>query len=929
MVTAHAAGLTIDEASASVATLSQVSGNHGIRRISNEFDNLARSMLDVTAVEKRVKGQLGKGFAFDEGKFAAASFIEKLQYLAQVSGGLKDQYNQAQLSQIVATAATMDDAHAQEYLALKLAKGNASFLHMVGGAAAFIPALILLSGHSATYNDILSHMKDRTDIVTAAFDNMRNTVGQQWKMLETRLQNIAIVIGLTLLPYLKTFLMALSEGANHVMAFVQSAGGIDMIASAVRGLALIIAVMLIPAMIGLVTAMAPIVLTTAAFVVAAILVGKAIDAVSAQFGGWGTILKQVQPLLDVLKQGWAEIQAVFKSQDFQSAFHDLQVGLIQLKPIAEILAMVIGVTLVVAFKLFIAMLHGGIQFLAPFLYVINAVMLAVGAFGQLLIDVFTGKGDKIRADLAQLWGAIQLIFLNALDAITSFFDGFFSSILGSLGTSGDKVKAGFAAIWRHITEAVESALHHVGDFFGAIGTKIVATALAAWNAVSTFLQGIGHAVAAAAGSVAAGFRAVVDAIGDALTDAWHATTAAIVGAALAVWHAIEAAIHTAIFAIVGVVLGLMHAIVDAWNWLYNHNYYVHAIVDAVVVSIRTMVADIQIVFHALIALVTNGWHSVQSTTTSTLSLITRMILTAWHSIHAVTTSVWSFISGAISVTWHAITAQVTQAVAFLTLLLTAAWIGIQATAQTAWALVQQYIVTPIEAVLTLVTQTGTKIGTSLQTAWSTVKSDAANAWANFVSLITGIVVNITNAVKLNIIDPITNAIGGLVRLATTWGSNLIGNFIAGITSKIQAVKDAVGQVAGAVGNFLGFHSPSKEGPGQSAHLWSPNLMNMLSAGIIAGTPQLHAAALRAATALSAGLSGQASIGVGVAGGSSSSIALGSSGGAGGVTIHASFPNATSKDEIKAAFADMMTTHDRATWRKTRTAGYGSGQTSRS
>ncbi len=32
MVTAHAAGLTIDEASASVATLSQVSGQHGIRR---------------------------------------------------------------------------------------------------------------------------------------------------------------------------------------------------------------------------------------------------------------------------------------------------------------------------------------------------------------------------------------------------------------------------------------------------------------------------------------------------------------------------------------------------------------------------------------------------------------------------------------------------------------------------------------------------------------------------------------------------------------------------------------------------------------------------------------------------------------------------------------------------------------------------------
>gem|GEM_PF-4349300 len=811
-------------------------------------------MLDVTAVEKRVKGQLGKGFAFDEGKFAAASFIEKLQYLAQVSGGLKDQYNQAQLSQIVATAATMDDAHAQEYLALKLAKGNASFLHMVGGAAAFIPALILLSGHSATYNDILSHMKDRTDIVTAAFDNMRNTVGQQWKMLETRLQNIAIVIGLTLLPYLKTFLMALSEGANHVMAFVQSAGGFDMIASAVRGLAAIVTVMLIPAVVALVVAQAPIVVAWLLMIAASILVGKALDALGAHFGGIQGFMRDTGPLALALKAALLTV-AVVMAVEVVAALYSVAVA-----------------SWTAAAGLF------AVEW--PFILLIAIIALVVFAVLELVTH------------WKQVTTFLHTVFIVAL-------------------------------------HEVEAALRHVGDFFGAIGRAIALTMLVAWTMVITFLHGIGHAVAAAAGSVAAGFRAVVLAIGDALTDAWHATTAAIVGAALAVWHAIEAAIHTAIFAIVGVVLGLMHAIVDAWNWLYNHNYYVHAIVDAVVVSIRTMVADIQIVFHALIALVTNGWHSVQSTTTSTLSLITRMILTAWHSIHAVTTSVWSFISGAISVTWHAITAQVTQAVAFLTLLLTAAWIGIQATAQTAWALVQQYIVTPIEAVLTLVTQTGTKIGTSLQTAWSTVKSDAANAWANFVSLITGIVVSITNAVKLNIIDPITNAIGGLVRLATTWGANLIGNFIAGITSKIQAVKDAVGSVAGAVGNFLGFHSPTKEGPGATADLWSPNLMNMLSAGIIAGTPQLHAAALRAATALSAGLSGQASIGVGVAGGSSSGIALGSAGGAGGVTIHASFPNATSKNEIKSAFADMMTSHDRATWRKSRTAGYGSGLTSRS
>lgn len=77
--------------------------------------------------------------------------------------------------------------------------------------------------------------------------------------------------------------------------------------------------------------------------------------------------------------------------------------------------------------------------------------------------------------------------------------------------------------------------------------------------------------------------------------------------------------------------------------------------------------------------------------------------------------------------------------------------------------------------------------------------------------------------------------------AFQWGANLMHNFIGGIESMIGQVANAVGNVAKTVSNFLGFHSPAKEGPGADADVWMPNLMRMLTAGIEQGTPMIQAA----------------------------------------------------------------------------------------
>ncbi|MEW4368632.1 tail tape measure protein [Paenibacillus kandeliae] len=67
--------------------------------------------------------------------------------------------------------------------------------------------------------------------------------------------------------------------------------------------------------------------------------------------------------------------------------------------------------------------------------------------------------------------------------------------------------------------------------------------------------------------------------------------------------------------------------------------------------------------------------------------------------------------------------------------------------------------------------------------------------------------------------------------ATSWGSNLIDMMVGGIRSKFPALSNVVSNAAGIIGNFLGFHSPTKEGPASDSDKWAPNFVNMFADGL--------------------------------------------------------------------------------------------------
>lgn len=89
---------------------------------------------------------------------------------------------------------------------------------------------------------------------------------------------------------------------------------------------------------------------------------------------------------------------------------------------------------------------------------------------------------------------------------------------------------------------------------------------------------------------------------------------------------------------------------------------------------------------------------------------------------------------------------------------------------------------------------------------------------------------IIDTIKNYVVNPISNKIKELPRMALQWGKDLIDNFVSGIKAKISAVTSAVSGIASTVKNFLGFSEP-EEGPLSNFHTYAPDMMKLFAKGI--------------------------------------------------------------------------------------------------
>lgn len=228
------------------------------------------------------------------------------------------------------------------------------------------------------------------------------------------------------------------------------------------------------------------------------------------------------------------------------------------------------------------------------------------------------------------------------------------------------------------------------------------------------------------------------------------------------------------------------------------------------------------------AFITNIWNSIADTAKSIWTGITSFLGNTWNTIQGVATTVWTAISNFFSTTWNTTKSIATTVWNSIASTLSGIWNNINNTASAIWNSIKNTITSLFNSAKNSVTSTANSIHSSVSSVWnrmvSTISSVGSRIW--------NAIVEPFNIAKQKVLSIVSDAYN--------WGRNLVQNVIDGITSMISRVADAAKSVASTIWSFLGFHSPTKEGPGSDADKWMPNLMNMLNEGIQRNIPKLQA-----------------------------------------------------------------------------------------
>ena len=294
---------------------------------------------------------------------------------------------------------------------------------------------------------------------------------------------------------------------------------------------------------------------------------------------------------------------------------------------------------------------------------------------------------------------------------------------------------------------------------------------------------------------------------------------------------------------------LLTTTVDIWDsiWTFISNTWNNLWTTATTIwnSIWTFLSDLwgnikqtaSIIWQAIADLIT-GKIDLRTAVTTIWNAIKDFFFNTWSGIRDTASDIWGAIAGFIIGTWQDLKTTAENIWNEIATFFYDTWDNLKLTAQQVWETIKDYIVSPIQAAWE-----------RLREIFGNIKTYTLGKWDEIKQGISSRAQPLIDAIK----SPFNIAkdwIAGIIDDAYNWGKNLIENITKGIKATVGKVKDAVVGVVDTVKGYIGFSSPTKEGPGRYADEWAPNLIRMYAEGIIRNTGLVESAASGVAGSLS-------------------------------------------------------------------------------
>lgn len=429
----------------------------------------------------------------------------------------------------------------------------------------------------------------------------------------------------------------------------------------------------------------------------------------------------------------------------------------------------------------------------------NPIGLVVAAIAALIAIFVTlwNKCDGFREFWINLWENVKSIFNKAWEGMKSVF----SAVI-------DFIKSNWQGLLLFLVNPVAGAFKLIYDNCESFRRF--------WD---NFLEGVKNVFTSIWEGIKKAFTTIAEAIKTVAKESFEqmkniiqTTLEAIKTVCTTVWNAIKTVIET-------VIKNIASFVKTAWEGIKN---------------------TISSVMEAIHSVISRVWESIKSTTQAVLDFLKELITSAWNTIKETITSIMESIKSTLIDAWNTIKNTVTSVVN-----------AIRQTVVSAWESMKNSIISIMENIKSTVTNIWNALKSAVESIVNALKDMIINTWNNVKDTLTNIVNNIKDTVSNafntlvdtmgNILSKVTGVvksgfqgaidfITSLPSQALKWGSDIIGNLINGIKSKIGELASAAKQMANTISEYVHFSEPDK-GPLSNFHTFMPDMIDLMCEGI--------------------------------------------------------------------------------------------------
>jgi tape measure domain-containing protein len=432
---------------------------------------------------------------------------------------------------------------------------------------------------------------------------------------------------------------------------------------------------------------------------------------------------------------------------------------------------------------------------------------------------------------------------------------------------GDGIKYGFEAAWHWISDRAIDAWNWIKGVFAPVGGWFNDR----WNEIKKWW---GEAGQWFQGKFTEAKNAIINAfgpVGQVFQDKWNEISTAVNGAWKGIvsfskeaWKGIVAGVKAGALAVLSALIYPFIAIGQLFIWLYNHNYYIKALVDHIVDFFKGCLDWIKMAWTASInwlvgawtavaKFATDLWKQVSGAITGAVKVAWDWLVSVWTTVSTWLVGVWTAVAKFATDLWKQVSGAITGAVKVAWDWLVSVWTTVSTWLVGVWTAVAKFATDLWNKIATAVHDGWVKAVGFVTDVWNQIAALFTNAWNTYiVKPLTALWTSISNVFSSAWNSYVSSPLSGLWNSISTWfvnlgnhalqsGKNFIQMIVNGINSGVGSIWNAVVNIANTIWKALGFHSPAKEGPGSDADNWMPNMVAMLSDGMNSNVGKIKSA----------------------------------------------------------------------------------------